>query len=629
MKADKNQQTAITLGTGPALISAGPGSGKTFVLIRRIKYLICNLGIPPSEILVLTFSKAAAEEMRDRFCILVSEEKLKIDPNEIFFGTFHALFYRILIKYDSEHKSHIISEQEKLKLMYFALEKNGVNLLSREFASLLIEEAQSFKSRDLPVRKYESKHLEKELFQKVIRDYERSKKEQGFLDFDDILTNTRDFLYQHPEILRTIQNRFRYLLIDEFQDINPVQYEVVCMLADNHKNIFAVGDDDQSIYAFRGANPSIMKDFLNDYQECKHIVLPVNYRSASEIVKKAEKVIRNNKNRIPKQIIAASEEKGTVEIKCFPEKYAEYKNLSLKILELSPCEYPETAIILRTNEIPPELIRALKNNHIPFCSAEKPVDLSEHPVTKDMLAYLRLSGKADLFMDAVDFFRVCNKPSRYIPFGYTGKNGKISFAELYRVYSDRPYLIRNLKEFHKNLKKAGDSDLFPAILSIVYQAGYMEYLQSKPETNYQTVTKRSESREKEIEILETLIDCAKDMQTVSEWLDALKEMSSVSEIKKDGVRIITMHSSKGLEYQNVFIPDLTEGNIPAKQAVRSGEIEEERRLFYVAVTRAKKRLFLYSVQKGFRSEYFHPSAASDPDKKTEQQLLSRFFREII
>ena len=514
MKADSNQQTAITLGTGPALISAGPGSGKTFVLIRRIRYLITHIGIPPGEILVLTFSKAAAEEMKHRFRALMREESYKSDINQIYFGTFHALFYRILVSFNTNRKYTILSEKEEIKLMKAALEKCKCRLTNTEFASELLGELSSFKAKDYPLHKYTSKHMDSGTFRRIVSEYERSKEEKDYLDFDDILTKTRDYLYRNPEELKRIQKRFKYILIDEFQDINPIQYEVISMIADVHRNIFAVGDDDQSIYAFRGANPVIMQEFLRDYPDCRHIVLSVNYRSGSNIVKKAGNLIKHNKNRIPKEIVSGNHFAGTVTIKHLRNEESEYRELVHSILKVDRSEYPDSAIMLRTNHIPAAMLLALHEKSIPVFCRENP---------------------------------------------------KETFG---------PVNIYNVKVNNQDL-------------------------------------------------------------------NALRNMNLRDE---RGIRIITMHSSKGLEYLNVWIPDVYEGNIPIRQAKTEDEIEEERRLFYVAVTRAKKCLTIYGIgsyrvwknlfelysRAGciLRKQEFTLCSPAHNNKKTEQHTLSRFFREI-
>ena len=514
MKADSNQQTAITLGTGPALISAGPGSGKTFVLIRRIRYLITHIGIPPGEILVLTFSKAAAEEMKHRFRALMREESYKSDINQIYFGTFHALFYRILVSFNTNRKYTILSEKEEIKLMKAALEKCKCRLTNTEFASELLGELSSFKAKDYPLHKYTSKHMDSGTFRRIVSEYERSKEKSDYLDFDDILTKTRDYLYRNPEELKRIQKRFKYILIDEFQDINPIQYEVISMIADVHRNIFAVGDDDQSIYAFRGANPVIMQEFLRDYPDCRHIVLSVNYRSGSNIVKKAGKLIKHNKNRIPKEIVSGNHFAGTVTIKHLRNEESEYRELVHSILKVDRSEYPDSAIMLRTNHIPAAMLLALHEKSIPVFCRENP---------------------------------------------------KETFG---------PVNIYNVKVNNQDL-------------------------------------------------------------------NALRNMNFRDE---RGIRIITMHSSKGLEYLNVWITDVCEGNIPIRQAKTEDEIEEERRLFYVAVTRAKKCLTIYGIgsyrvwknlfelysRAGciLRKQEFTLCSPAHNNKKTEQHTLSRFFREI-
>lgn len=609
MKADSFQQTAITLGTGPKLISAGPGSGKTFVLIRRIQYLIQFLGIPPNQILVLTFSKAAAEEMKTRFIKLMREDG-KDYSNEVYFGTFHALFYRILRNFDSDNNFRIISEHEKIKFIKTVLSDCKIPLKSTEFALEILNEIQSFKAKDYPLRRYHSRHLDDMTFQQITAVYENLKDDANLLDFDDILVRTRDFLYQNPAILSGIQKRFQYVLIDEFQDINPVQYEVISMIADTHKNIYAVGDDDQSIYAFRGANPSIMKDFLKDFPGAEHYALSVNYRSGRKIVEASQKLIRCNANRIRKEISSNAEADGDVRITSFENTEEEYKAVLDSVLKLTPGKYKESAIILRTNILPIELMQLLGENNIPVCCTEKPTDLSNHPVTKDILAYLKLAGESKSLMDTDLFLRVCNKPNRYIPAGSLKGLKNISFIRLLHMADEKPYLIRSLLGLQTDLKRLSNMEIYPAIQYISGKMGYKEYLCNK--RNVELSLKNSPG---EVEVLETLIKISSDSGNIAEFEEKIRSLGEIKTTEKDGLKILTMHSSKGLEFENVWIPDLYEDNIPIKQAKTEEEIEEERRLLYVAMTRAKSSLFVYGVKSS--------------DKKTEQYRLSRFFSEII
>ena len=654
MKADEFQQSAITHGTGPALVSAGPGSGKTFVLIRRIQYLIQILGVPPKEILVLTFSKAAAIEMKTRFLNLQSEMP-DTDISGVFFGTFHALFYRILRIYDTNHKFEIISENEKIKMMKEILKSTGCKLTNSEFASELLSDLQSHKSKDNPLSKYSSRHIEEKEFQRIVTLYEQTKKERGYLDFDDILYAARDYLVANPGVLASVQKRFSFLLIDEFQDINPIQYEVISMIADAKKNIFAVGDDDQSIYAFRGANPKIMKEFLLDYPGAKHIALSNNYRCGKQIVNSSGRLIMHNKNRIEKEIVSVKGIEGRVECDVFQNETEEYEALASSVASYTPAEIADSAVIVRTNEVRLSMIRAFKKQGIPFFFSEKPMNLYEHAISRDLFAYLHLSANVDGELDKEELMRVCNKPNRY--FSYDLLDGDtISFAKLIYRAASKPYLKKNLIQFRNDLRKISEMSPYPALLYILKSVGYEQY----SEMQYSIGGKVSGERLKNSEIIRELMCASKEYDSLEEWERDIRLFAGETGTGNDrrmtkevpdgnGIKIITMHSSKGLEFDHVWIPDLYEGNMPIKQAVTEEEIEEERRLLYVAMTRAKNTLHIYGAGKksnvfvkSSREDLSHPtrragcvlrkqekSLRNPVHKKTEQLSLSRFFHEII
>ena len=608
MQADEFQLSAITYGTGPVLVSAGPGSGKTFVLINRIRYLIQTLGISPDRILVLTFSKAAATEMKSRF-LLSQKEISDLDYGKVTFGTFHAIFYRILKYYDSDHSFDIISENGKINLLKQSLKDNNVKLSNSEFALELLNEYQFFKSRDLPVSFYHSRHLEDSLFQRIIKNYEDGKRNAGYLDFDDILINTRDFLYQNPEILKKIQNRFSYILIDEFQDINPIQYEVISMIADHHKNIFVVGDDDQSIYSFRGANPAIMKDFLSDYKNAQHTCLSNNYRCPIKVVDLSKKLISNNKNRIEKQIICKKNIAGHTEMEVFSDETSQYNELAKSISHLTGSEYQNSAVILRTNEVKLKMISAFKQFKIPFYFAEKPHNIMNHPVARDIFAYFHLAKSCNSLMNREDFIRICNKPNRYISYQITDEE-QLSFVKLLYKSSSKPYLVKKIRKFWEDLKKIREMEPYPAILYILKNIGYEDYLSENYKSDYGNVKELYFSND----IINSFISSAKEFDSFEDWEREISAANEVVHTAKYGIRIMTMHASKGLEFDHVWIPDLYEGNVPIKQAYGEEATEEERRLFYVAMTRAKISLHLYGIES---------------KKETGQSFqLSRFFREI-
>ena len=646
MNADDNQIAAIKHGDGPALVTAGPGSGKTFVLTKRVQYLIQILGVPPKEILVLTFSKKAADEMKERFLSLVHQKE-----TDVTFGTFHAVFLKFLKFYARDKNYTLISEGQKKAILRNVLKENKIIMDYPEFLSEILFDIQRVKSANLSEEEIHSKHLEDEVFCRIVKNYEAKKAEKGFIDFDDILTETVGLLSERPDLLSVLQKRFVYVLIDEFQDINPVQYEIVCMICDRHKNLFAVGDDDQSIYSFRGARPDVMIHFEDEYPGCKRIALSNNYRSGEKIVKAAGKLIVHNETRIEKQIRATSGKCGEVFACSFENKNKEYSGIADILKNLSPEERKKTVILTRTNEIDPYLVFALKSSRIPFTFTSKAGSVYDGIVGKDILAYLNMT-QGEIRKD--DFLRVINRPNRYVPTSMIAKE-ELNFERLMFDYRDKQYLRDNLRIFKKNLDIMGRLDPYAAIIYLRKAVGYEEYLKRNV-LRIQTGTGSAVEENTVMDDLTNITEMAKNFETISDFIRACTQLSdelagektvsgspgndkfrkgSLKEEteKNPGVSVMTMHASKGLEFDTVILPDINEGRVPIRQAVSKEEIEEERRILYVAMTRAKERLFLCSVNE--RNPFLTDkgpvpfSGQRKVEQKTGQTVPSRFLDEIL
>ena len=327
-KLDKVQQCAVEHGEGPLLVTAGPGSGKTTVITHHIRYLINNLGIPPEEILVITFTKSAATEMRERFLKLMDDTNTKV-----VFGTFHAIFYQILrISGGFTHDS-ILKEKEKYIILRDILKAHKIQFYEKTFLEDLLAEISQFKNKG-NTDSFKSSLLEKEQFCLVASEYQKRMESLNKIDFDDMVLRCHDLFLKDKQILYKWQKTFRYILVDEFQDINPMQYEIVKMLGEKHHNIFAVGDEDQSIYSFRGANPSICFQFLKDYPSAKQIFMATNYRCNINIVEGAKKLISHNKERFKKDICAAMNNTGAAEglsIHFFNSEKEQYEEIAQSI----------------------------------------------------------------------------------------------------------------------------------------------------------------------------------------------------------------------------------------------------------------------------------------------------------
>lgn len=575
MSLDSNQIKAVEFGQGPALVVAGPGSGKTTVLTHRVRYLINELKVKPEKILVITFTKAAAAQMKQRFENLVDEYA------PVSFLTFHSLFYSIICDFRSQNVS-LLSPKEKQNIIFTILKENGIfydalniNELMKEFADC----KNSSKERGL----HNSKLLEEDVFVKVFKEYQYEIGKLGKPDYDDFSVWVKDIFDSNQKLLEYWQSKYEYCLIDEFQDINTPQYEIVCKMIKS-KNIFAVGDEDQSIYGFRGSDPTVCFRFAEEYNATK-IMLSTNYRSGQNIVSGACRLIKHNKIRFEKHIKASGEnDMGVFKITGFFDYSDEFEKLTDELLEHKEFS---SAILLRTNSIPGQLIRKLIEKGLNPVFKEKLEKITDNPVVKDVYSYLKLA-KYKSFDDLV---RIANKPNRYISRAFltkcmTESGENISFPILYRHSKDKGYLATNIYKLEMNLRKLKDMDSFEALMYIFNVIGYEKYLYDQ--------------RIKFDEILCKLKDLTKEYKTIDEIIDYFRfietenDMNYVNHIPFDGkkVEIMTMHSAKGLEWDEVYIPSVNEGVIPHKRSLDGNLIEEERRLLYVAITRGRQKVWV-------------------------------------
>ncbi len=579
MKQNLNQTqlSAVTYGEGPLLVTAGPGSGKTTVITHRILHLIANPGVLPNEILVITFTKSAAEEMKERFLRLTNEK-----DTQVVFGTFHAFFYQILRQSGLYEHDSIIKEKEKYSLLRDILKTFQIKFHENTFLDEILSEISLIKNKQTK-ENHTSNVLEDDIFHAVYAEYLRRMKIMNKIDFDDMVTKCYELLLKDGNVLRKWQERFRYILVDEFQDINDLQYQILKLLAQNHHNIFAVGDEDQSIYSFRGANPQISFQFLKDYPETKQIFLSINYRSDISIVKASLNLIRHNKNRFIKHIDSFQKEGGHFHVLQYDCEKEEYEALAKQLSEYNKAgKIQQCAILFRTNMINPVFLKELRKYHIPYHIPHTIKSWSEHPVVKDILAYLSLS-KGN--MCKKDLMRVMNKPSRYISADMTGDTEEVSW-DIIRENARQKTDVRNhIQKMQQDIYFMKELPLVAALSYIRRGIGYEKWLKSQESNVY---------REGE-EILEWLRELAYECETLEELKVALEEEYESESDREDKVPILTYHGAKGLEWPTVFLPDVIDGITPYRKAKKKEEIEEERRMFYVALTRAKEDVYIYSL----------------------------------
>lgn len=587
-----NQQKAITHLDGPALVLAGPGSGKTLVITHRIKHLIETHHINPSQILVITFTKAAATEMKARF------EKLVQKPYPVMFGTFHSVFFHILKQFYHYTFENIIREHEKYAYMKTVLAQPFFTQESDEqMIASLLSEISMVKNSGRELSQCSSSTVDNAVFIKLYYEYEQQLRRNRKIDFDDMVLQCYRLLNERADILAQWQRVFSYILIDEFQDSNQMQYEVIRMLASQTKHLFVVGDDDQSIYSFRGAKPIIMKQFLNDYPNAAYIVLNQNYRSVHTIVDCAGRLIAHNKERLPKQIQAVkkkteAENESGVSIKGFESKETEYDFLVQQMEQLlRQKKLQNTAVIYRTNKETAYLAERLTKCGIPFVVKEKTASIYQTKSAKDLFAYMQFAKTPTRAL----FYQIMNKPLRYISRSAVSEEA-VNWRKLMAYYNGKPRMQEQILRLEQHIKQIAKLPPYAAIMYIRRGIGYDIYLMEQSETSV-------EERMKVLEEVEMLSECAKVYDTLEQWQadiriyeEALKKQEKTTKQDTEAVTLITMHGAKGLEYEIVYIPDINEGIIPHKKSVTKEALEEERRMLYVAMTRAKEKLYLLYVE---------------------------------
>lgn len=593
---NKSQIQAISHNEGPAIVLAGPGSGKTTVITHRIKKLIQDYSVLPEDILVVTFTKAAAENMKERFLALINEGKTAPGSYGVTFGTFHSIFYRILRIAYNYREENIVSDRQKSDYIKEIAIRMKLEVPSiPEFISNASSEISKIKSNMLEVSQFNSTCCEKEVFRRFFYEYEKVLAAEGKIDFDDMLLKCYELLTDRDDILKMWQNRFKFILIDEFQDINKLQYNIIKLLALPQNNIFIVGDDDQSIYGFRGASPHNMFQFKEDFIAAKEIILDVNYRSTKSIVNMSQNLIKNNKVRFEKEIVSANDRGKTPEIRCFRNQNEELKYVSQKIKEYANngVRLEEIAILVRNNSQISHIREFLQNEMVHSFSGDKSRGIYESMVAKDVLAYIRAARNMDRLPinENADLIYILNKPARYISRQVIAREG-MDFTQLKKVYAHSKEVLRNIDDLQFHLKMIRTLCPQAAMAYIRFGTGYEKYLKQYG----------AEKGVKLTGLLKQFDDLQNDaarFKTMEEWLEFIEnrtEKNDLGDGESKGVNIMTMHSSKGLEYKVVFIVDANQGVIPSSKAVRDKEYEEERRVFYVAVTRAIEEINIYCVK---------------------------------
>lgn len=699
MEFSKEQNEAITHGTGPMLVLAGPGSGKTAVIIRRVRYLTEELQIPEENILVITFTKAAAEEMEQRYQRLTG----CTGQSKVCFSTFHALFFKILRESAGYTAGSLLKESEKYAILRDVLYKlYPKRMFETEMLQRILGEISRYKSlgsedteqhslmrkvqawkeacaagkmpwknfgaeqafltseknstegsadRDaFHTGKYGGKcdknavsltyvsAIDKELFAAVYPEYERRVRAEQRLDFDDMIRLCCQLLQEDKGVLRKWQERFRYILVDEYQDIDPQQYEAVKLLAGTEANLFVVGDDDQSIYAFRGAAPQLVRQFKKDFPKAGCTVLACNYRSHVNVTRAAARLIRENTQREEKRFTNHTTEKGVFRVEKYMDRAEEYKLLAEQIAE-SRIPLREQAVLYRTNRQPGGLLMQLRKKNIPYRMQGRTNDLWEHWMTQDIAAYFRLARGA---RERKEFLRIANRPVRYLPRNLF-QDTRIEQERLMKSLIGRYDLQDIVRKLFFDIGMLQRMNSYAAMHYIRKAIGYEEFL-------VKYAWEQGIEKEELFDVLEEIADTTRAADSFEEWEQQMLQMHALTErnggagrrrvvgmpetsdetLKErmvltenmgnglcnevgmvkgraerngepDCLNLMTFHASKGLEFRRVYLIDLNEGLVPHRRAKTKEEIEEERRVLYVAMTRAKEELYLlYTEKRGGR-----------------------------
>lgn len=569
------------------MVIAGPGSGKTTVITERTKYLIEKCGAEPSNILVITFSKAAAEEMKTRFFSLMgSRVNLPVT-----FGTFHAVYFNILKLAYGYTASNIIREDMKYQLIREFIRREKIDYEDEaDFISSILGEISFVKNTGTDLAHYYSANCAESLFRAIYNAYDGYLKKNRYLDFDDMLLCCKELLEARPDILSAWQQKYRYILVDEFQDINQIQYDILKMLAEPEGNLFVVGDDDQSVYRFRGAKPEIMLNFTNDYPNSGQTILSVNYRSDASVVKAAGKLISNNKVRFQKQITA--QHPLTEPVVCFSFQKQREQNLyvinEIRKLNAGGADLSDIAVLFRTNLQSGYFMQQLLEYNIPFYSKDGIPNVYTHWIALDLFAYIKIA-LGD--MARQNLLRVMNRPKRYIS-RESLQNQEICFEEWKKFYEGQDWMHQRIRKLEMDLTVIAGMRPFSAVNYIRKGVGYEDYLR-------EYATERRMNYEDLEDVLDELQESARNFETFFLWFqhigqveEELRQRTANAVRQSDAVFLSTYHSSKGLEFRYVFLVDANESITPYKKAVLDLDIEEERRLFYVAMTRCREKLYL-------------------------------------
>lgn len=596
---NEQQKAAVLAVDGPVMVFAGAGSGKTRTLTYRVAYMIDAKKIRPYNILAITFTKKATNEMKERLINLIGPF-----AHDVTISTFHSLCARILRR-DITHLGYgrsfnILDEEEQLKIVNDVLKDNNIDKkqVPGRHIQKVIKHCKSFNTSP-----------EDPLEKKVFNLYEDKMNELNLLDFDDLLLKTYDLFSKFPEVLKKYADKFKYVLVDEFQDTNLIQYKIIRMLTIESRNIFVVGDDDQSIYSFRGTNYENMQLFKKDFSEFKMFYLTQNYRSPQSILDGCNRLISNNLNREKKELFSADpgDTNDVVIYQAMNEKIeVDYILEQIFSLKLKGVNYKDIAILYRSSVLLRNIELGVIQMGIPY-KVYGGIPYLRRREVKDVIAYFRFIVDHE---DVYSFKRIVNVPSRML--GETTINKVLELKDKYKItlfeaieacksiLSERRYTaLIEFKELIIELREKIDNENLITVYDyLLEKVGYRDYLKNEEDSE-----DRLDNIEEFKSILYQIEENDDDLSRVEKLEEAFDQALLSDDVKQtqkqdaEGITLSTVHSVKGLEFDYVFVVGLEENVFPSvRKFSEPDELEEERRIAYVAFTRARKKLFLLSSQ---------------------------------
>lgn len=635
-KLNPQQAEAVRIVSGPVMAVAGAGSGKTRVLTNRVAYLIDEIGIPANRILAITFTNRAAEEMKSRVFKLI-----KMPLKGIWISTFHAMGAKIL-RNDIHHLGYesnfqIIDDDDTVIITKNILK--DLNYDPKQYNPKALANLVEAAKGDPIVLEIQTNPFKK-ILSEVFEEYQKYLRKNNLVDFQDLLVLVIKLFREFPEVLKKYQSWFEYIMVDEFQDTNDLQYDIVHLLAEKHQNIFIVGDEDQSIYAFRGANIQNIRKFMRDFPNHHKIILNQNYRSKRTILDAANSVIKHNRNRIPKDLFSQlGQGDKIIHYKAEnddEEAYFVYDRI--KQFFKSGSSYKDIAILYRNNSMSRKFEDVLLKYNIPYKVIGN-ISFYKRKEIKDIIAYLRLIVNLN---DDYAFARVYNEPKRGI--------GQTSFEKIQEYAKDHQLKImdcidegvdflvgkstaQKLQDFKKIISdlllEIEDVNLLVTFENLLARSGYLQALQKEAISGEKML--EAERRIENIQEFKTIIlekikeyDAIKNYDILVNILNELALRSEAEDLLENDeyVSLMTMHSAKGLEFKVIFLTCFEQTLFPSNQSLlERNDVEEERRLFYVGLTRAKEYVYITNAKSRFMYGHYQSNLDSEFLAEIPQDLV--------